>query len=130
MRDQVLIAIDYVGPMETASHDGYTGMVSIMIEPFHLAAVFPIKDKGSATQLRAIRECIAYLKAKVPNVTISVLKSDNAAEYVGGEIAEFCNKHLIAQEFSTPYSPQQNGKVERSNRVIVEMARAMLQAAG
>ncbi|KAE9311587.1 hypothetical protein PR003_g19974 [Phytophthora rubi] len=32
---QVLIAIDYVGPMETASQDGYTGMMTIMIEPFH-----------------------------------------------------------------------------------------------
>ncbi|GMF38710.1 unnamed protein product [Phytophthora fragariaefolia] len=37
---------------------------------------------------------------------------------------------MIAQEFSTPHTPQQNGKVERSNRVVVEMARTMLKAAG
>ncbi|GMF48612.1 unnamed protein product [Phytophthora fragariaefolia] len=105
-------------------------MVSMMIEPYHLAAVFPVKDKGSATQLRALRECIANLKVEVPEVRVAVLKSDNAAEYVGGEIAEFCNENMIAQEFGMPYAPQQNGKVERSNRVVVEMARAMLQASG
>ena len=31
-----------------------------------------------------------------------------------------------SQEFSTPITPQQNGVVERKNRVIQEMARAML----
>lgn len=43
---QVLIAIDYVGPMETASHDGFTGMTIINIEPFHLTAVFPVKTRA------------------------------------------------------------------------------------
>lgn len=47
-RGQVLIAIDYVGPMETASRDGYTGLVSMMVEPHHLAAVILVKDKSSA----------------------------------------------------------------------------------
>ncbi|GMF46601.1 unnamed protein product [Phytophthora fragariaefolia] len=129
-RGQVLIAIDYVGPMETTSRDGYTGMVSTIIESYHLTAVFPVKDKSLATQLSALRECIAYLKVAAQNASVAVLKSDNAAEYVGGEIAEFCNENMIAQEFSTPHTPQQNGKVERSNRVVVEMARTMLQAAG
>ena len=32
----------------------------------------------------------------------------------------------ISQEFSTPITPQQNGVVERKNKVIQEMARAML----
>ena len=32
----------------------------------------------------------------------------------------------FAQEFSTPITPQQNGVVERKNKVIQEMSRAML----
>ena len=32
----------------------------------------------------------------------------------------------ISQEFSAPITPQQNGVVEKKNRVIQEMARAML----
>ena len=38
----------------------------------------------------------------------------------------FCTRSGISQEFSAPVTPQQNGIVERKNRVIQEMARAML----
>ena len=38
----------------------------------------------------------------------------------------FCQRSSISQEFSTPITLQQNGVVERKNRVIQEMARAML----
>ena len=38
----------------------------------------------------------------------------------------FCTRSSIFQEFSTPITPQQNGVVERKNRVIQEMVKAML----
>ena len=38
----------------------------------------------------------------------------------------FCTSLGISQEFSPPITLQQNGVVERKNRVIQEMARAML----
>ena len=38
----------------------------------------------------------------------------------------FCTRVGISQEFSTPITPQQNGVVERKNKVIQEMARAIL----
>ena len=36
------------------------------------------------------------------------------------------HRSSISQEFSTPITPQQNGVVEKKNRVIQEMARAKL----
>ena len=38
----------------------------------------------------------------------------------------FCTRSGISQEFSALVTPQQNGVVERKNKVIQEMARAML----
>ena len=38
----------------------------------------------------------------------------------------FSTRSGISQEFSAPITPQQNGVVEKKNRVIQEMARAML----
>jgi hypothetical protein len=39
---------------------------------------------------------------------------------------DFMGEEGIKHEFSTPYTPQQNGMVERKNRTIIEMARTML----
>ncbi|KAK1662149.1 hypothetical protein QYE76_050308 [Lolium multiflorum] len=39
---------------------------------------------------------------------------------------EFVDDEGIKHEFSAPYTPQQNGVVERKNRTIIEMARTML----
>lgn len=126
---QAMVAIAYVGPMPSKSHDGYTGFVSIMVEPFHLSMVMSVKNKDSQTQLEALRSAIAQLQLVQPRTRVVVVKSDNAQVYVGEPFAKFCNESMIVQEFSAPYAPQQNGKVERSNRVIVEMARSMLQTA-
>ena len=38
----------------------------------------------------------------------------------------FFTRSSISQEFSAPITPQQNGVVERKNRVIQKMSRAML----
>ena len=38
----------------------------------------------------------------------------------------FCERYGIKKEFLAPKTPQQNGVVERKNRVIQEMARIML----
>ena len=38
----------------------------------------------------------------------------------------FCTTSSISQEFSTPITLQQNGVVKRKDRVIQEMAKAML----
>ena len=38
----------------------------------------------------------------------------------------FCTRSGISQEFSASISPQQNDVVERKNRIIQEMARAIL----
>lgn len=107
-KNQLLLTIDYVGPMQVTARDGYTGLVNIVIEPFHLEMVYPLHDKSSRTQLDAIEDCVTKLKAYVPDYRVAFLKSDSAAEYFGGEIVAYCKKNSVVQGFSTPYRPQQN----------------------
>ncbi|GKC32978.1 retrovirus-related pol polyprotein from transposon TNT 1-94 [Tanacetum coccineum] len=41
-------------------------------------------------------------------------------------IVNFCDEKGISQNFSSPYTPQQNGVAERKNRTLIEAARTML----
>lgn len=43
---------------------------------------------------------------------------------------KFCEEHGIRREFSATRTPQQNGVVERLNKMVQQMARAMLDESG
>jgi hypothetical protein len=57
---------------------------------------------------------------------IKKIRSDNGLEYNNSQIEGFLEEEGIKHEFSSPYTPQQNGVVERKNRTILDMARTML----
>ena len=59
-----------------------------------------------------------------------MLRIDNGGEFCGNEFDEFCKKFCIARQNTTPYTPQQNGVVERMNRMLMEKERSMLSSAG
>jgi transposase InsO family protein len=44
--------------------------------------------------------------------------SDHGREFENSKFEEFCLSYGIKQKFSSPITPQQNGVVERKNRVI------------
>jgi hypothetical protein len=56
------------------------------------------------------------------------IRSDHGREFENSKFEEFCRSYGIKQEFSSPITPQQNGVVERKNRVIQEMAGVMIHS--
>jgi hypothetical protein len=56
------------------------------------------------------------------------IHSDHGREFKNSKFEEFSLSYGIKQEFSSPITPQQNGIVERKNRVIQEMARVMIHS--
>jgi hypothetical protein len=54
------------------------------------------------------------------------IRSDNGAEFKNSQIEGFLEDEGIKHEFSSPYTPQQNGVVERKNRTLLDMTRTML----
>ena len=57
---------------------------------------------------------------------IKMLRNDNGDELCGKEFDQFCKKCDIGRKNTTPYTPQQNGFVERINRTLMDKARSML----
>jgi hypothetical protein len=57
---------------------------------------------------------------------IKKIRSDNGTEFKNSQIEGFLEEEGIKHEFSSPYTPQQNGVVERKNRTLLDMAWTML----
>jgi transposase InsO family protein len=57
---------------------------------------------------------------------IKCLRLDNGGEFTAKEFMDYCNNHGIKWQFSVARTPQQNGVVERKNRIVQEMARTMI----
>jgi hypothetical protein len=54
------------------------------------------------------------------------IRSDNRTKFKNSQIEGFLEDEGIKHEFSSPYTPQQNGVVERKNIILLDMARTML----
>jgi transposase InsO family protein len=70
-------------------------------------------------------------KAEMQNQTgekIKVLRSYRGGEFLSKLFAGVCEEAGIKRQMTAPYTPQQNGVVERRNRSIMEMARSMLKS--
>ena len=61
-------------------------------------------------------------------VKVKTLRSDRGGELTSEEFSKHCLEYGIKRQLTTPYSPQQNGLVERKNRTVMSMVRAMLKA--
>ena len=55
--------------------------------------------------------------------------SDGAKEFTSSEFRSFCRKRGIRHETSAPYTPEENGKIERVWGTVVGMTRCMLDNA-
>eukprot|EP00253_Pinus_taeda_P031082 PITA_31082 len=60
--------------------------------------------------------------AKQSGHQIFKLRSDNGGEYVNNKFINFCTENGMKMQHTVPYTPQQNGVVERKNRTLKEMA--------
>jgi hypothetical protein len=57
---------------------------------------------------------------------IKKIRSDNGMEFKNSQIEGFLEEEGIKHEFSSPYTPQQKGLVERKNITLLDMVRTML----
>ncbi|MCO5596893.1 hypothetical protein L7F22_050964 [Adiantum nelumboides] len=73
----------------------------------------------------SIRDWKAMVE-KEKDLKVKSIRSDRGGEFLSENFARWCKSEGIRCQLTTPYTPSQNGVVERKNRTIMEMARAML----
>jgi transposase InsO family protein len=57
---------------------------------------------------------------------ILMIQSDNGTEFKNYTLNDFLSDEGIRHQYSSPYTPQQNGVAERKNRTLIDMDRTML----
>ncbi|GJZ95476.1 retrovirus-related pol polyprotein from transposon TNT 1-94, partial [Tanacetum coccineum] len=60
------------------------------------------------------------------DVKVKQIRTDNGTEFRNYELESFCDEKGISQNFSSPYTLEQNGAAERKNITLIEAARTML----
>ena len=98
----------------------------------HLAAVIDCHDRelvghefalrGRAREAeRALEEaCIRRFGTLRPDGTTPVVRSDNGLIFQSRRFRQACRDYRLTQEFITPYTPEQNGMIERFFRSLKE----------
>jgi hypothetical protein len=84
--------------------------------------VFFLQEKSQTqeTLKRFLRQAQNEFRLRIKKV-----RSDNGTEFKNSQIEGFLEEG-IRHDFSSPYTPQQNGFVERKNITLLDMARTML----
>ncbi|GJY40128.1 retrovirus-related pol polyprotein from transposon TNT 1-94 [Tanacetum coccineum] len=60
------------------------------------------------------------------DIKVKQIRTDNGTAFRNHELESFCDEKGISQNFSSPYTPEQNGVAERKNRTLIEATRTML----
>ena len=61
------------------------------------------------------------------NLKVGTFRSDCGGEFDNKEFEVWCDKHGYTVEPTAPYTPSQNGVVERFNRTLAEAVRSILK---
>lgn len=88
--------------------------------------VYPIKRKGDVFEVFKVFKARVELES---GKKIKCLRTDNGGEFANDAFDAFCQQEGIKRQFTTVYTPQQNGVAERMNRTLLERTRAMLRTA-
>ncbi|XP_022867210.1 uncharacterized protein LOC111386939 [Olea europaea var. sylvestris] len=86
-----------------------------------------LREKSDARDL--IKSLCKQLSNEL-NLKVSRMRSDHGKEFENFNLESFCMDEGILHKFSSPITHQQNGVVERKNRVLQDMARAILHGKG
>ena len=60
------------------------------------------------------------------NTKIKSLRTNRDCEYLSDLFKEYCDENSIVRQLTIPYTLQQNGVVERRNRILLDMVRPMM----
>jgi transposase InsO family protein len=118
-----LIHMDLFGPVAYLSIGGNKYGLVIVDDNSCFTWVFFLFDK---CQVRDKVKTFVRRAQKEFGLPTKKIRTDNGTKFKNTQVEEFLDEEGIKHEFSSPYTPQNIGVVERKNRTLVDMARIIL----
>ena len=118
-----LVHSDVCGPMSLSSIGGCKYFLTFIDDYSRMCWVYFLTTKSQV--LEKFMEFKKMVETQ-SNAKMKCLRTDNGGEYTSLAMEDFCKENGMVHQFTTPYTPQQNGVCERKNRTLMEMARQKL----
>ncbi|RVW98283.1 Retrovirus-related Pol polyprotein from transposon RE1 [Vitis vinifera] len=122
-----LVHTDVGGPQRTSSLNGSKFYIAFIDDHTRMCWIYFMKFKSEVADIFWKFKAWAENQSKCK---MQVIRSDNGTEYTLEKFNKFCEDAGIEHQLTTPYTPQQNGVVERKNRTLMEMTRCLLHEKG
>lgn len=116
-----LIHCDLWGPYTKSS--GFHYFLTIVDDHSRAVWIYLIKEKSEVTG--CLRHFCAMVKTQYDKI-VKKIRSDNGTEFTTSLLKRFFQQMGILFQSSCVGTPQQNGRIERKHRNILEVARALM----
>ncbi|GJX91101.1 putative RNA-directed DNA polymerase [Tanacetum coccineum] len=120
-----LIHADICGPISPPTPAGNRYFFLLVDDFSRVMWVYMLKSKDEAL---GMFQKFRVLVENETGVKVKTLRTDRGGEFNSKAFTEYCEDTGLKHHFTAPYSPQQNGVVERRNRSVIEMARSMMKS--
>jgi hypothetical protein len=117
-----IVHVDVLGPIDTVSRDGHKYAIGFIDSWSRFVTVYMMKTRDE------VPEKIERYFSEIG--TPETLVTDGAKEFTSRYMEMLCRKRGVRRETSAPYTPEENGKIERIWGTVVGMARCLLATAG
>ncbi|XP_070035124.1 uncharacterized protein [Nicotiana tomentosiformis] len=118
-----LLHVDLWGPYHIPIQDNYRNFLAI-VDDFSRSTWTHLLSCKSNT-FHAIKDFLSMIENQF-GTSVKTIRSDNGLEFVNNETMTYFQEKGIVHQKICPYTPQQNGVVERKHKYLLETARALL----
>ena len=118
-----IISVDLVGPLPR-SQFGHTYLFTLICHLTCWADVFPIAHKTGETISKILADRY-FPQYGIPEIMIS----DNGKEFANEEVESLLKQFGVKHNFTTPYHPRSNGKIERLNKTFKSILKKLMFSA-
>lgn len=118
-----LIHIDTWGPYKVNTRGLFKYFLTVVDDHTRYTWLFLMKNKSDYAS--CIQNFCKYVHTHFVGATVKSIRSDNAPEFADATCTQFYRSSGIVHQKSCVNRPQQNARVERKHRQILEIARCL-----